>query len=78
LVLLTFAIWECERYRRGHRYTLFEAVGFARAKRDRLSRMNIVRKKAVMGVYDTGEIVAGVVEWGGDTEGGEGESVPVA
>lgn len=64
LIRLSFAFWKCEHFRRGHRYTLFDSVGYGTAKQERLARMNVVRKQDVMASYDTYEIVQSSVEWG--------------
>ena len=64
---LTLAYWFCKRYRDGHQYTLYEGVGFNASKSvpgERIARMNVVRKKSVMAMYDTTEFVEGSVEWG--------------
>lgn len=72
LIRLSFAFWKCEHYKRGHRYTLYDAVGFGTAKQEKLARMNVLRKSAVMASYDTHEIVQTSVEWG--DSGGTGKA----
>ena len=71
---LTFGYWKCEHFRRGHRYTLFDGVGYGTAKAQRLARMNVVRSKEVMASYDTLAILDGSVEWG-DGQGFENLSI---
>jgi hypothetical protein len=38
-------------------------MGYGSKKAVRMSRMNVVRKRSIMGSYFTDEIVEGVVEW---------------
>jgi hypothetical protein len=69
LRVLSFSIWECERYKRGHQYSQFlwqhaERVG-SPAKRPTLSRVYRVRSSAVMHSYDHLGDVRSAVEWGG-------------
>ena len=70
---LSFGIWECTRYKAGHLYTLYEPIQAGREtvqKRPHLARMTIVRKRAVMALYDTYAVVGSSQEWGGDEESG--------
>jgi hypothetical protein len=82
---LTFAIWEANRYKQGHVYTLYEPIQAGREttqKRPHVARVTMMRKKSVMAFYDTYGVVGSSEEWGGDelvptpTDRREGRGAP--
>ena len=67
---LSFGIWECKRFRSGHAYSLFDASEFFRSRSAKPElRVVLKRSKKVMSAYDTYELVASSVEWGGSEIG---------
>jgi len=76
LKFLTFGVWECIRFKRGHQCTLFDGATYRPGRqagkkdvREKMRRMYLVRKVDVMDSYDTEELVAPVIEWMNDTQG---------
>lgn len=67
---LSFGVWECEPFKAGSRYTLFDpAVAERRgAGREYLSRVVMVRKKSVISSYDSFNTARHSVQWGGDSD----------
>lgn len=66
LRLLSFGVWECRRYGRGHRYTLVDPsqAGRSPLHQKSLSRFHVARRKKVMALYDTFAVVSASREWG--------------
>lgn len=64
---LSFGIWECEHFKAGHRYTLYDPRVIAGKKGTRTYDARIVlrRSEAVMAMYDTHNDARSSVEWGG-------------
>lgn len=66
---LSFGIWEASRFRSGHAYTLYDpAVSPRRGVRRHELRVVLRRSAKVMRTYDTYEVIATGVEWGGSDE----------
>jgi hypothetical protein len=68
LRLLGFGVWEGSKRGRGHQYRLFDpfTAESRNPKRQSMSRVFVVRKRAVMAMYDTHALVRDSVEWGDD------------
>jgi hypothetical protein len=64
---LSFGIWECEHFKKGHRYTLYDPrlIAGKVGTRPYLSRVILIRKPEIMAMYDTHNIVSSNVEWSG-------------
>jgi hypothetical protein len=72
LFKLSFGIWECERFKKGHRYTRYDPrrIGGRVGSREFESRIVLVRSKEIQGMYDTFNVASDSVEWGGDVASG--------
>lgn len=64
---LSFGIWECEFFKAGHRYTLYDprVIGGKKGSRSFDARIVLRRSQAVMDMYDTKNQSRHSVEWGG-------------
>lgn len=73
---LSFGIWECEHFKAGHRYTLYDprVIGAKKGTRTYDARIVLRRSADIMAMYDTHNDARSSVEWGG-ADAGMGASV---
>lgn len=64
---LSFGIWECENFKAGHRYTLYDprVIGGKPGTRKSEARIVVRRRPEVMALYDTRNTATWSLEWGG-------------